>query len=52
MLNVLARSFMTATRIDTPRIQDVPKQGDRKRRWLPENHWWIKNPRDVDLGNL
>ncbi|SDX49820.1 hypothetical protein SAMN05444358_106170 [Ruegeria halocynthiae] len=52
MLTVFARSFMTATRIDAPHIRDAPKPGHHKRRWLPENHWWIKHPRAVDLNDL
>lgn len=52
MLNVFARSFMTATRINTPQVYDAPKPGRRQRRWLPENHWWIESPRDVDLKDL
>ncbi|MEX0306247.1 MAG: hypothetical protein AB3N12_02570 [Ruegeria sp.] len=52
MLTVFARTFMNATRINAPHIKDASKPGRRKRRWLPENHWWIENPRNVDLNNL
>ena len=52
MLTVFARSFMIATRLDAPRIRDEAKPGSRRRRWLPEGHWWIRNPRSVDLDNL
>ncbi|MDA7964772.1 hypothetical protein [Ruegeria sp.] len=52
MLTIFAKSFMTATRTNTPRIRDVPKPGTRKRRWLPDGHWWIGNPRDIDLNDL
>ncbi|RLK00625.1 hypothetical protein [Ruegeria conchae] len=52
MLTVFARSFMNATRIDAPHIREAPKPGLRKRRWLPESHWWRESPRGVDLNNL
>ncbi|UAB88348.1 hypothetical protein I5192_14090 [Ruegeria sp. SCSIO 43209] len=52
MLTVFARSFLNATRINTPHIYDAPKPGRRKRRWLPEHHWWRENPRDVNLNDL
>ncbi len=52
MLDVLARSFMTATRIDTHHIRDAPKPGAKKRRWLPEGHWWTEKRREVDLNDL
>lgn len=52
MLTVFARSFMTATRVDAPRIRDMPKPRKRSRRWLPEGHWWKETPRDVDLRDL
>ncbi len=52
MLTVFARSFMNATRTNTSQIHDTPKRDRHKRRWLPENHWWLENPRDVDLKNL
>ncbi len=51
MLNVFARSFMTATRVDTPHIQDTPKPSRRKARWLPEHHWWKEHPRATDLDD-
>ncbi len=52
MLTVFARSFMTATRINEPHVYDAVKPKHRKRRWLPESHWWRESPRDVDLNNL
>lgn len=52
MLTVFAKSFMTATRIDAPRIRDVPNRKTRKKSWLPERHWWRETRRDVDLCDL
>lgn len=52
MLTVFARSFLTATRINAPHIHDATKPVRRKRRWLPEGHWWKENPRGVDLNDL
>ncbi len=52
MLTVFAKSFMTATRIDTPRIRDVPKPDKPKRSWLPDGHWWKETPRSIDLNDL
>lgn len=52
MLTVFARSFMTATRIDAPGIRDVPKPHKRKKRWLPDSHWWREHPRASDMDNL
>ncbi len=52
MLTVFAKPFMTVTRIGAPRIRDVAKPAARKRRWLPEGHWWLEHPRGVDLNDL
>jgi hypothetical protein len=53
MLTVFARSFMTATRINAPHIRDVPgPKAKKRRRWLPEGHWWIQKRRDIDLNDL
>lgn len=52
MLTLFAKSFITATRTNAPHIRDAPKPGARKRRWLPDGHWWLENPRDVDLNDL
>lgn len=53
MLNIYAASFLTATRLDTPRFRDAPKPNKPKtKRWLPVGHWWIDKDRDVDIDNL
>ncbi len=42
MLDIYARSFMTATRIN-PAVQlDARSKPKPKRRWLPKGHWWLR----------
>lgn len=52
MLTIYAKSFMTATRMDAPRIREVKKAKASRRRWLPSGHWWLQADRDVDFRNL
>lgn len=52
MLNIYARSFMTATRTGPTKVYDVPATPRAKRRWLPEGHWWLRRSRCVDLDKL
>ena len=53
MLTIYAKSFMTATRLNTPKLRDAPRpDAPKRRRWLPENHWWLRGGRDVDVENL
>ncbi|MEX0349394.1 MAG: hypothetical protein AB3N15_08195 [Paracoccaceae bacterium] len=53
MLNVFAKSFMTATRMDTPMIRDAPEPTVKPpKRWLPKGHWWLQRPSKVDLNDL
>lgn len=54
MLNILADTFMTATRTGAVRARDIrPKTVRRpRRRWLPLGHWWTDPPRYIDLDKL
>ncbi|MGI9368039.1 MAG: hypothetical protein ACR2O2_04295 [Ruegeria sp.] len=52
MLTVFAKSFMTATRINAPRVRDAPKQNEPKRSWLPDGHWWKETRTEIDLNDL
>lgn len=51
MLNILAHSFMTATRVDAPEIMDAPKP-KRKLSWAAPAYWKMRPTRVVDLENL
>lgn len=47
MINIYARSFMTATGIKPHHLRDAPRHGTpARRRWLPAGHWWL------DKGNI
>ena len=53
MLNIYAKSFMTATRTNTINVRDVrPAATPPKRRWLPSGHWWVSPFRKIDLDSL
>ncbi|MDK3016989.1 hypothetical protein [Pseudodonghicola flavimaris] len=39
MLDILAKTFMTATRSTPP---DYPAAREERRRWLPQGHWWYR----------
>ncbi len=53
MLMIYAKSFMTASRLNTPELRDAPARGQRrKKRWLPAGHWWLRHGRTADLDNL
>lgn len=54
MINIYARSFMTATRTGCVRMTDVPpaQTPRNRRRWLPEGHWWLKKTRCKDPRRL
>jgi hypothetical protein len=54
MLGIYANSFMTATRTGCTKVRDLPASSPpaRKRRWLPEGHWWLGNSRCIDLDRL
>lgn len=50
MLNIYARSFMTATRTETAKFNEAaPKPARSKRSWLPEGHWWQRSSRRVEF---
>ena len=51
MLNIFAHSFMTATRLDSPKITEAPKPR-RKPRWTAPAYWRMRPERRVDLDNL
>lgn len=53
MLDIYASTFMTATRAGCTKLYDVPpKTAVKKRRWLPDGHWWLQSSRCVDLNRL
>ena len=54
MLNIYARSFMTATRTGCVRMRDVPpaRPAGRRRRWLPGGHWWLAKTHCKDPSQL
>ncbi len=48
MMNIYAKTFMTATRTDLVQLQEVPSVADQKsRRWFPR-----RKTRYVDLKKL
>lgn len=54
MINIYAQSFMTATRTPKVTLRDAPKPGkaQRKSKWLPNGHWWLKPTDYKDPGKL
>lgn len=51
MLNILAKSFTTATRSNIVRVRDVKPKPTHKR-WLPSGHWFLSPTRDIDVTKL
>lgn len=48
MLDIYARSFLTATRSDTVTLRDVPPKGHQKRRrWFAGRKTFEINPKDL-----
>jgi hypothetical protein len=53
MMNIYARSFMTAARANVVQARDLEKSNvETEKRWLPKGHWWVSSPKDLDLDNL
>ena len=53
MIDIYARSFMTATRANTVQARGiVHSDDDTKKRWLPKGHWWVSSTKDLDLDKL
>lgn len=41
MLDILARTFLTATRVNTPVVSEKPEPTPAgKTRWAAPAHWW------------
>jgi hypothetical protein len=53
MLDIFAKSLMTATRQNIVKVRDVKPTARRtKSRWLPKGHWWVAPFKDIDLDSL
>ncbi|MFT6022069.1 MAG: hypothetical protein ACI9PY_000174 [Ascidiaceihabitans sp.] len=52
MLNIYAKSFMTAARTDCIAVRDVKNSTQSRVRWLPSGHWFLAPKRCIDLNKL
>lgn len=49
MIDIYARAFLTAAGHDQSRLPDTKPRERRRRRRLPEAHWWRAPPRRPDI---
>ena len=52
MIDIYAKSFMTATRTDCVPVRDVKPSTQSRVRWLPSGHWFLAPRRCIDPNKL
>ena len=53
MLSIYADTFMTATRINAPKLRQVPRATPSKRKkWSAPDHWKLRFRREIDPNTL